>query len=121
MVLDYLDPYKEYIQHRLYRENCISTEEGVFIKDLRIFENRNLNDIILVDNAAYSFGFQIENGIPILPFYDSKEDIELKNLTSFLKNTSNLNIREINRKVFRLSEYHKFNDPVKLIKELYFN
>ncbi len=77
VVMDYLDPNHEYIHHRLFRDNCVQTEEGIYIKDLRIFKGRNLKDIILVDNAAYSFGYQIENGIPIIPYYDNKEDREL--------------------------------------------
>lgn len=36
VVLDYLDPNHKYIQYRLFRENCIQTEEGVYIKDLRV-------------------------------------------------------------------------------------
>jgi CTD small phosphatase-like protein 2 len=55
-VLDHLDPEKKYIKHRLFRENCIQTEEGIYIKDLRII-NRRLEDLILVDNAFYSFAF----------------------------------------------------------------
>ena len=35
----------------------MQTEEGVHIKDLRIIKNRNLKDVIIVDNAVYSFGF----------------------------------------------------------------
>jgi len=35
----------------------METEEGVFIKDLRIIKNRKLKDIVIVDNAVYSFGF----------------------------------------------------------------
>jgi CTD small phosphatase-like protein 2 len=35
----------------------METEEGVFIKDLRIIKNRNLNDLVIVDNAVYSFGY----------------------------------------------------------------
>jgi CTD small phosphatase-like protein 2 len=31
--------------------------------------------MVLVDNAAYSYIFQLDNGIPIIPFYDSKSDI----------------------------------------------
>jgi len=77
VVLDYLDPNHEYIQHRLFRDNCIQTKEGIYIKDLRIFKGRNLKEIILVDNAAYSFGYQMENGVPIIPFYDNKADREL--------------------------------------------
>ena len=40
-----------------------------------------MDDIVIVDNAVYSFGFQLENGIPIIPFYDDKEDEELLHLT----------------------------------------
>jgi len=84
VVLDYLDPKGEFIHHRLFRENCVQSDEGQHVKDLRIFKNRNLKDIILVDNAGYSFGFQITNGIPIIPFYNNKKDKELKNLIPFL-------------------------------------
>lgn len=57
VVLDWLDPKRELIQYRLYRDSCMETEEGVFIKDLRIIKNRKLKDIVIVDNAVYSFGF----------------------------------------------------------------
>ena len=43
-------------------------KEQTHVKDIRII-NRNLSDIVLVDNAAYSYAFQLDNGIPILPFY----------------------------------------------------
>ena len=40
--------------------------------------------MVLIDNAAYSFSFQIENGIPIIPYYDNKADIEFKLLLPYL-------------------------------------
>ena len=58
----------------------MNTEEGVYIKDLRIIKNRNLKDIVIIDNAVYSFGFQLDNGIPILPFYEDKSDEEMLHL-----------------------------------------
>lgn len=64
-VLDYLDPSHEYIHHRLYRNDC-TFNEGVYIKDLRIFGDRKLQDMVIVDNALYSFAYQLDNGIPIL-------------------------------------------------------
>lgn len=57
VVLDYLDPKRELIEHRLYRDSCMVTEEGVYIKDLRIIKNRSLKEMVIVDNAVYSFGF----------------------------------------------------------------
>jgi CTD small phosphatase-like protein 2 len=84
-VLDFIDPDRELTALRLYRENCIETEEGVFIKDLRVLANRDLKDIMLVDNAAYSFGYQIDNGVPIIPFYDDKNDKELMHLIVYLQ------------------------------------
>ena len=55
-VVQYLDPKKEYISATFFRESCVVTPEGVHIKHLEIF-GRDLKDIVLVDNAAYSFGF----------------------------------------------------------------
>jgi CTD small phosphatase-like protein 2 len=40
----------------------------MYVKDLRII-NRAMADMILVDNAAYSYNYQLDNGVPILPFY----------------------------------------------------
>lgn len=79
-VLDFLDPNHELIQKRLYRDHCVETQEGIFIKDLRVITNRDLKDVLLVDNAAYSFGYQVDNGIPIIPFYNDKNDRELMHL-----------------------------------------
>lgn len=72
-VLDYLDPQGKYIAHRLFRENCYEGAEGMFVKDLRIF-NRSLNSIVLIDNAAYSFCLQLDNAIPIIPYYSGEND-----------------------------------------------
>lgn len=57
--------------------------EGFYVKDLRIFANRDLRHMVLVDNAAYSYALQLENGIPIIPFYKRKDDTELVDLVSF--------------------------------------
>lgn len=88
-VLDYLDPNKELIKYRLYRHNCVKVKmenEFIYVKDLRIFNNVKMEDMIIIDNSVLSFAFQLENGIPILPFYDNKDDIELKFLANYLGN-----------------------------------
>lgn len=67
----------------VYRESCFKTKQNLYIKDLRIL-GRNLADIALVDNAAFSYALQVNNGIPIIPFYNSTEDRELLLLLEFL-------------------------------------
>lgn len=69
------------------------------VKDLRIFENRELKDIVLIDNAAYSFANQLDNGIPIIPFEDKKDDTEMLDLLEYLRMLSKKeDVREENRR-----------------------
>jgi Dullard-like phosphatase family protein len=105
-VLDYIDPTRTLIHHRLYRENCLNIQ-GVHIKDLRILQNRLLKNLIIVDNAAYSFGYQIDNGIPIIAWYKDRQDKELRNLMDFMKVLSdNEDVREVLRRTFRLNTFY---------------
>jgi len=106
VVLDYLDPKRELIHQRFFRDSCINTN-GVFIKDLRIFANRNLKDLIIVDNAAYSFGYQITNGIPIISWHNDPYDKELYNLVDYVKVLASADdIREINDRTFHLKTFY---------------
>lgn len=56
----------------------------MYVKDLSVLKGRQLKNLVLVDNAAYSYALQLDNGIPIVPFYNNKKDCELRELTSFL-------------------------------------
>jgi CTD small phosphatase-like protein 2 len=51
---------------------------------------------------VYSFGYQLESGIPIIPFYDDKQDEELLHLMQYLECLvrNGGDIREHNRKAF---------------------
>lgn len=40
--------------------------------------------MVLIDNAAYSYAFQAENGIPIIPYFSGDMDYELEMLESYL-------------------------------------
>ena len=62
----------------------METKNGFFIKDLRIIKNREMNNMVLVDNLSHSFGFQIDNGIPILEWHNDQKDQELKFLINYL-------------------------------------
>lgn len=74
-MIDHLDPEGNAISHRLFREDCTLTNVSLYTKDLKLFcdsINRPIEKVVLVDNAAYSFAWNIDNGIPIIPYYDNR-------------------------------------------------
>lgn len=84
-VIDLIDPDGVIFSARLYRHNCIQMSDGVRVKDLRVISNRPMDEMLLIDNSALSFGHQVSNGIPILSFYDDRSDKELFHLTNYLE------------------------------------
>lgn len=91
----------------------------MFVKDLRVI-NRPLSDIVLVDNAAYSYVFQVDNGIPIVPYYEGRLDFELSSLERYLNGLVLVkDVREENRRTFKLDQYNNYEDPDQLVRELY--
>lgn len=105
-VLDHLDPLRENFPIRLYRHNCVkvTTENGtIYVKDMRIFRNVKFEDLVIIDNSVLSFAFQLECGIPILPYYNNPEDIEFTFLRDYLISCRHCNdLREQNTKIFKL-------------------
>lgn len=94
----------------------MNTKNGFIIKDLRIFVNRNLKDMIIVDNLAHCFSYQIDNGVPLLEWQSDPNDRELKYLYGYLKKAVEYDdVREYNRKMLRLGELGQLNlDDLKL-------
>ena len=110
VVLDFLDPTNELIHHRLYRENCVIVD-GVYIKDLRVITNRALENMVLIDNSAYCFAYQLENGVPIVSWYNDNEDTELMELTHYLSSIETAkDVRTCNRDTFHLDQLSKNPD-----------
>jgi Dullard-like phosphatase family protein len=120
-VVDYIDPEKKYFKQRLYRQNCLRVqmeEEFIYVKDLRLLKNIDLKRTIIIDNSLLSFAFQLDNGIPILPYYDSKNDnefISLINYLNFLYKADD--IRTENRKIFKLEYLKHMSSPLKKLNE----
>ena len=83
--LDFIDPERLIIRHRLYRQHCVNAAPGVYVKDLRVFQDRDIKDIVLVDNSILSFAFQMDNGIPIKAYMRQEDDEELLYMVSFLE------------------------------------
>jgi Dullard-like phosphatase family protein len=91
-LLDKLDK-NNYIKYRLFREHCIFNN-GIYIKDLKIFD-RKINNMIIIDNNPLSYDNNIENGIPILSWYDNMNDNELLKLLPLLKYMSDSNVQDV--------------------------
>ncbi len=84
-IRNYLDPEGRLIKKAIGGEHCVNTQEGYYVKDLRIFTDRQLSDIIIVDDRIVSFAFQLENGVPVTSFDGVKDDEELKLLIDYLE------------------------------------
>jgi hypothetical protein len=78
-----------------------------YVKDLKIVEDLySLKDVVIIDNSVLSFAYHLDNGIPISPFYDSKNDNELLEIADFLVKYANENdIRDKLKEVYKLSQY----------------
>ena len=105
-VIDFLDPNKNLIKFRLYRNNCININDRIFVKDLRIIKGVDLKDAILLDNSIYSFSAQLNNGILVNSFFNDKNDIELFNVFGYLLNflMKADDVRVINEQFFKFEK-----------------
>ena len=120
VVINYIDPEKKFFQHRFYRDSCIATKEGFYIKDLRIFTNRSLKNMVIVDNSPISFALQIENGIPIIPFYDNKDDFTLKELKNFLNELYfQENAQKFLNNKLKICKFSEFIEPIALFRNIF--
>jgi len=109
-VVKELDPEKKYISYILDRNFCLETKNGFYIKDLRIIKNRELKNMIIVDNLVHSFGFQVENGVPIIEWTGNRADQELKYLQDYLIEAKKFDdLRDYNRQKLRLVELANSN------------
>lgn len=84
VVYTILDPGHELFSCVLHRAQCIPAN-GNMIKDLRVIGNRELKNVVIVDNSVVSFCAQINNGVPVTEYLGSDEDTDLRALTEYLK------------------------------------
>ena len=105
-ILDFIDPDKIIIKHRLYRHHCVMPEKGVYVKDLSIIKDRSLGEMLIVDNSIISFAFNLNNGVPIKGFFGEKNDEELLYLVTFLEEIYSFDdVRSHIDKTFKLSYF----------------
>ena len=85
-ILDFIEKRQQYFAHRLYYPQCVVKKGQYSCKDLEIFcHNRNLNNVVIVDNLVSNYCMHIKNGIPILYYKGSDVDTQLIHLASYLR------------------------------------
>jgi carboxy-terminal domain RNA polymerase II polypeptide A small phosphatase len=70
-LMDILDD-KQSCSGRLFREHC-TFYQGMYVKDLSEL-GRDLKDVLIIDNSPTAYLFQPDNALPIISWYDEKED-----------------------------------------------
>lgn len=83
-VLDTLDPLGTKFAKRWYRDSCVQTKEGAFVKNLGVLQ-RNEARIVLVDNNPLSFLANPSNGILVSSFYTDAQDKTLLAVMTLLE------------------------------------
>ena len=95
-VLDFIDK-KGICKFRLYREHCCCFTNGFansFIKDLKKLD-RDMKNLIIIDNNPRSFMLNKENGVPIKTWVEDKNDRELYKLIPYLLFLANEKIGDV--------------------------
>ena len=112
-LLDILDKDNN-CSFRLFREHC-SMMGMTYIKDLNKL-GRNLKDVIIVDNSPLSYTFNKENGIPILTWFNDKNDKELDYLLPILEFLSLVDDVRIYIKDIVINDTINYINAVNIIK-----
>lgn len=113
-IIDLLDPNNSIFKGRLYMDSCTKIN-GIIVKDLRLF-NRDLKEVIIVDNTASCWGLQKENGVPIICFKGQDDDQELIELLPFLEH---LNVfSDVRKGIMRYFKWDVFLDLYRDISAL---
>ena len=69
-------------------------------------EKYNLKDVVLIDNSVLSFAYHLNNGIPIVPYIDQKEDSQLLMLAYYLLSIANFDdLTEENKKHINIEHF----------------
>ena len=92
-LLDILDKDKK-CSYRLFREHCTFIN-GIYVKDLKRL-NRDLKNVIIVDNSPNSYSFNRENGLPIMSWFNDSKDTELLKILPILNYLSGVSdVRDV--------------------------
>jgi CTD small phosphatase-like protein 2 len=97
-ILNLIDKDKKWIRHRLYRKHT-TVLKNTYLKDLSKL-GRDLNKVIIIDNAYDNFKLQSDNGIFINTWIDDKKDTALFDLIPILREIVVKKVKDV-RKALR--------------------
>lgn len=80
-LMDILDE-EQSCSSRLFREHC-TFYQSMYVKDLSEL-GRDLKDVLIIDNSPTAYLFQPDNALPIVSWYEDKEDRCLYEYIPFL-------------------------------------
>lgn len=107
-MISILDPQNTIIKYALFRQSCVPYK-GICMKDFGVIANRNIQDMIMVDNMIFSFALNLENGVPIKPYFGGKDDRELSYLAGVLDTLQNYeDVRTFISNNFRLNSFYSY-------------
>ena len=119
-LLDILDKekfcsFRLFRELRLFREHCTLLNSS-FVKDLKKL-GRDLKDVIIVDNSPMAYLLNSDNGLPILTWFDDKNDKELFKIIPILDFLSLVpDVRDYINKIVINNEI-SYENAIKVINE----
>ncbi|CAD8113957.1 unnamed protein product [Paramecium sonneborni] len=119
-VINILDPHNN-LCCRIFRDNCISVDDNHLIKHLGVL-NRDLKNVAIIDNSSCSFAHHLENGIPIVSFYNDEKDNQLIKLYRYLCQyiLPAEDVRPIILSHFKQDKLNQYETVEEAVKQLYF-
>ena len=122
-LLDFLDKNKK-CNYRLYREHCCSYNNGFtncFTKDLKKLD-RDMKNLLIVDNNPRSYILNKENGVPIKTWLDDVNDRELVKLMPYLEFLGNEYVEDVRPILSQINsgaslDFEKFDEIIQKYRE----
>ena len=105
-ILNMIDIDNRIIKYRLYRQHCSIIGCSLY-KDLSKI-GRDLSKSIIIDNLKENFKMQPNNGIFIKTWTNDINDVQLKDLSTILKDIVSLKVNDVRTVI------QKMNDEIKL-------
>ena len=119
-ILNNIDSENKFFFLKFFREDCLFINNNVYLKNLEFINNLNFEKCVLVDNSPLHFYRNLENTVPILPFYGDEEDSELLKLEVFLKDL--VKIKDFRKGIdgfFFLKKFCQEENFEVLVKKIY--